>query len=261
MSTWEEPKQILNVKNVLSGYGSMEILHNISLSVKSGDIVGIIGSNGAGKSTLLRTVSGLLPARKGEIVFNNHNITTTSPHKIFNMGLVHVPEGRGLFSPLTVYENLILGCYPEHNSLGKDGIQTRLDRVFNLFPKLSERRRQAAGSLSGGEQQMLAIGRALMAEPILMMLDEPSQGLAPILVEQIGRILRELNRGGVSVMLVEQSMVFALSVARYAYVLELGSIALEGDAEKLLKDDKVKQIYLGEKEKSQRISEWSKADK
>jgi len=249
MSTWEKPKQVLNVTNVSSGYGSMEILHNISLSVNSGDIVGIIGSNGAGKSTLLRTVSGLIPARRGEVFFNNHNITTTSPHKIFGLGLVHVPEGRGLFSPLTVYENLILGCYPEHNSLGKDGIQTRLDRVFNLFPKLSERKKQTAGSLSGGEQQMLAIGRALMAEPVLMMLDEPSQGLAPILVEQIGKILQELNKGGVSVMLVEQSMVFALSIAHHAYVLDLGSIALKGNSEELLKDEKVRQIYLGEGKK------------
>lgn len=246
MSTWEEPKQILNVKNVLSGYGSMEILHNISLSVNSGDIVGIIGSNGAGKSTLLRTISGLIPPRKGEIFFNKHNITTTSPNKIFNLGLVHVPEGRGLFSPLTVYENLILGCYPEHKSLGKNGIQNRLDKVFNLFPQLSERKKQAAGSLSGGEQQMLAIGRALMCEPALMMLDEPSQGLAPILVNLIGKVLKDLNKEGVTAMLVEQSMVFALSIAHYAYVLELGSIALEGKSEKLLKDEKVRQIYLGE---------------
>jgi len=246
MSTWEESKQILDVKNVHSGYGSMEILHNISLSVKQGDIVGIIGSNGAGKSTLLRTVSGLIHARKGEILFNQHNITTTSSHKIFNLGLVHVPEGRGLFSPLTVYENLILGCYPEHNSLGKNGIQVRLNRVFNLFPKLFERKKQAAGSLSGGEQQMLAIGRALMAAPVLMMLDEPSQGLAPIMVNLIGKVLQDLNQGGSTIMLVEQSMVFALSIAHYAYVLELGSVALEGKSEALLQEEKVRQIYLGE---------------
>jgi branched-chain amino acid transport system ATP-binding protein len=249
MSTWEEPKQILNVKNVHSGYGSMEILHDISLSVRSGDIVGIIGSNGAGKSTLLRTITGLIPAHQGEIFFKNQNITATSPHKIFNQGLVHVPEGRGLFSPLTVYENLILGCYPEHKSLGKDGIQNRLDRVFNLFPVLAERKKQAAGSLSGGEQQMLAIGRALMGEPVLMMLDEPSQGLAPIMVNLIGKVVQDLNKESVTIMLVEQSMVFALSIAHHAYVLELGSIAMEGKSEELLKDEKVRQIYLGETQK------------
>jgi branched-chain amino acid transport system ATP-binding protein len=148
-----------------------------------------------------------------------------------------------------VYENLILGCYPEHKSLGKDGIQNRLDRVFNLFPVLAERKKQAAGSLSGGEQQMLAIGRALMGEPVLMMLDEPSQGLAPIMVNLIGKVVQDLNKESVTIMLVEQSMVFALSIAHHAYVLELGSIAMEGKSEELLKDEKVRQIYLGETQK------------
>jgi branched-chain amino acid transport system ATP-binding protein len=249
MSTWAERTPVLQVKNVFSGYGAMEILRNISLSVSTGDIISIVGSNGAGKSTLLRTITGLLPARKGEIIFKKQNITTTPPHKIFNMGLVHVPEGRGLFSPLTVYENLILGCYPNHGSLGEDGLRARLDKVFNLFPKLAERNKQTAGSLSGGEQQMLAIGRALMAEPVLMLLDEPSQGLAPILVGQIGKVLQELNKAGASIMLVEQSMVFALPIAHYAYVLELGSVAMEGKSEELLKDEKVRQIYLGEASK------------
>ena len=249
MSTWEEPKQILNVKNLQSGYGSMEILHDVSISVRSGDIVGIIGSNGAGKSTLLRTIAGLIPAHKGEIFFKNNNITATPSHKIFRQGLVHVPEGRGLFSPMTVYQNLLLGCFPVHKPLVKDGIQKRLDRVFNLFPRLAERKKQAAGSLSGGEQQMLAIGRGLMGDPALMMLDEPSQGLAPLLVNLIGKVVQDLNKEGVTIMLVEQSMVFALSIAHHAYVLELGSVAMEGKSEQLLKDEKVRQIYLGDTQK------------
>jgi branched-chain amino acid transport system ATP-binding protein len=247
MSTWEGPTQVLKTQNIFSGYGPIEILHGVSISANKGEIVSIIGSNGAGKSSLLRTISGLLPARKGEIIFNNMDITKIPPHKIFKMGLVHVLEGRGIFGPLTVYENLILGCYPNHSSLGKDGLQARLDRVFNLFPVLAERNKQFAGRLSGGEQQMLAIGRALMAEPMLILLDEPSQGLAPLLVNQIGDILKQLNKEGTSIVLVEQSMVFAMAVAQYGFVLELGSIALEGKSEELLEDEKVKQIYLGEK--------------
>lgn len=246
MSTWEGPTQILKTKNVFSGYGPVEILHGVSIFANKGEIVSIIGSNGAGKSTLFRTISGLLQARNGEIIFNNMDITTIPPHKIFTMGLVHIPEGRGIFSPLTVYENLILGCYPNHSSLGKNGLKARLDRVFNLFPILAERIKQLGGRLSGGQQQMLAISRALMAEPVLMLLDEPSQGLAPLLVNHIGNILKQLNKEGTSIMLVEQSMLFAMSISQYGFVLELGSIVLEGKSEELLKDEKVKQIYMGE---------------
>jgi len=241
---------MLELRAVSAGYGAMEILHSISLAVNQGTIVSIIGSNGAGKSTLLRTITGLIPVRKGDVIFRDRNSTAMSSHRIFGMGLVHVPEGRGLFSPLSVYENLILGCYPEHKVLGKEGIRTRLERVFRLFPVLAERQKQTAGSLSGGQQQMLAIGRALMSEPRMMLLDEPSQGLAPLLVEQIGTILQELNRASVSIVLVEQSMIFALSVAHYAYVLELGTVVLEGTAEHLSKDEKIRRIYLGETKRS-----------
>ena len=245
MSTWENQMQILNVKDLSSGYGSMEILHNISVSVKKGDIVGILGSNGAGKTTLLRTVSGLIRVRNGNISFKDKDITFSPPNKIFNLGLVHVPEGRGLFGPMTVYENLILGCYPEHGSLGKGGLQERLDRIYKLFPVLAARKTQAAGSLSGGEQQMLAIGRALMAEPDLMLLDEPSQGLAPLLVKLIGEVVQNLNKEGVTVMLVEQALDFALSISHYAYVFELGSVAMEGPSRDLQKDESVRHVYFG----------------
>jgi len=245
MSTWEKQTQILNVKEVVSGYGSMSILHGISLSVNVGDIVGIIGSNGAGKSTLLRTISGLVPATEGEVNFKDQNITKLPAHKIFKMGMAHVPENRGLFGPLSVYENLMLGCYPDLRSLGKNGLKQRIDKVFEIFPRLAERKDQASGSMSGGEQQMLAIGRALMSEPAMILLDEPSQGLAPLLVAAIGKTVKDLNKMGVTVILVEQGMDFAFSICHYTYVFELGRIALEGKPADLMKDERVKNIYLG----------------
>lgn len=245
MSTWEKQTPILNVKNVVSGYGSMSILHGISLTVNAGNIVGLIGSNGAGKSTFLRTISGLIPPTEGEIYFKDQNITKLPAHKIFKMGMAHVPENRGLFGPLSVYENLMLGCYPDIARLGKNGLSERMDKVFEIFPRLAERRTQASGSMSGGEQQMLAIGRALMSEPAMILLDEPSQGLAPLLVEAIGRNVVELNKMGVTVILVEQGMDFAFSICHYTYVFELGRIALEGKPADLMNDEQVKNIYLG----------------
>jgi len=238
---------VLKIENVVSGYGSIQVLWGMSMSLEDGDITAIIGANGAGKSTLLRTISGLVPARKGKIIFDNHDITRVPPHKIFTMGMAHIPEGRQLFGSFTVYENLLLGCYPEHNSLGKSGLKARIDRVFNLFPILSERKDQAAGTLSGGEQQMLAIARALMSQPKLLLLDEPSQGLAPMVVQSISNTLQELNkREGLSILLVEQNTVIALNTARYVYLLEKGAVALHGRTEEVKNDPKVKEIYLGE---------------
>ena len=245
MSTWEKQTQILEVKDVVSGYGSMNVLHGITLSVEAGTIVGLIGSNGAGKSTLLRTVSGLIQPTQGVVYFKSQNITKMASHKVFKMGMAHVPENRGLFGPLTVYENLKLGCYPELKQLGKNGLKKRMDEVFALFPRLAERRKQISGSMSGGEQQMLAIGRALMSKPAMILLDEPSQGLAPLLVEAIGKIVTELNALGVTIILVEQGVDFAFSICNYTYVFDLGRIVLEGKPEDLLKDERVQNIYLG----------------
>lgn len=245
MSTWEKHTPILKVTDVVSGYGDMEILHGMSLTINAGDIAGIIGSNGAGKSTFFRTISGLLPATKGEIFFKGVNITKLPPHHIFKMGMAHVPENRALFGPLSVYENLLLGCYPDQKRLGKNGIKARVDRIFELFPRLAERRNQASGSMSGGEQQMLVIGRALMSEPTLILLDEPSSGLAPIMVEGIGKVVQELNKQGVTFILNEQGMEFAFSISTRALVFELGRVAMEGDPKVLKNDPKVKEIYFG----------------
>jgi branched-chain amino acid transport system ATP-binding protein len=237
---------LLELKNVFSGYGAIEVLKGVSLFVMSRQIVSIIGSNGAGKSTLLRTVSGLVRPRNGEIIFDNQIISQSMPHKIVSLGLVQVPEGRQIFGPLTVHENLLLGCYVQRKSLGEAGINIRMDKVFGIFPILSERKNQVAGTLSGGEQQMLAIGRALMAQPKLLLLDEPSQGLAPLIVEEIGDVLREINKEGLSVLLVEQNASIALSITHYGYLLNMGIIALEGKAQELVDDPRVKEVYLGE---------------
>lgn len=237
---------MLELENVISGYGTIEVLHNVSLSVSEKQIVSIIGNNGAGKTTLLRTISGLIPTRKGKIIFENNNITEIEPHKIFNIGLVHVPEGRQLFGPLTTYENLLLGCNTQRKSLGKSGIKTRMEKVFTIFPILSQRISQVSSTLSGGEQQMLAIARALMAQPKLLLLDEPSQGLAPLIVKEIGDVLRELNKQGISIMLVEQNVSIALDISHYAYLLDMGVVAVEGITKELGNDPRVKEIYLGE---------------
>lgn len=238
---------MLKIENVISGYGAIQVLWGMSMSLDDGDITAIIGANGAGKSTLLRTISGLVPARQGKIIFDNKDITRVPPHKIFSMGMAHIPEGRQLFSSFSVYENLLVGCYPKHRSLGKSGIKAQVDRVFDLFPILSERKDQVAGTLSGGEQQMLAIARALMSQPKLLLLDEPSQGLAPLVVQSISNILLELNKNeGLSILLVEQNTIVALNTARYIYVLERGTVALHGKTEEVKNDPKVKETYLGE---------------
>ncbi len=236
---------MLQLEKVCAGYGPIEVIHEISLSVAKGEIVSVIGVNGAGKSTLLRTISALVPCRKGRITFEGKDITHYPPHKVVEIGLIQVPEGRQVFAPLTTYENLLLGCYTKYRKLGGKGRERLLKFVFDLFPVLAHRRNQTAGTLSGGEQQMLAIGRALMAEPRLLLLDEPSLGLAPVVVETIDQVLRQLNREGLTILLVEQNALMALGTANRAYVVDVGRVALEGEAKKLLDDDKVREVYLG----------------
>jgi branched-chain amino acid transport system ATP-binding protein len=237
---------MLWLENVCSGYGPVEVLHDISLVINSGEIVSIIGANGAGKSTLLRTISGLLPSKGGKIVFEDYDVTRFPPERVVSLGLVQVPEGRHIFAPLTVYENLLLGIYSRRRQLGK-GEKERLFRfVFDLFPILYERKQQIAGTLSGGEQQMLSLGRALMGQPRLLLTDEPSLGLAPLIVNSIFRQLQELNRRGLTIFLVEQNALLALTMAQRAYVLDTGRLVLQGDANDLLHNDQVRRIYLGE---------------
>ena len=232
---------MLEVKNINVYYGSIHAIKDISFSVEQGEVVALIGANGAGKSTILKTISGLLRTKTGSISFQNQSITTTIPHKIVAQGLAHVPEGRRIFAQMSVEENLEMGAYTRSNS----EIAPGLERVYERFPRLKERRRQMAGTLSGGEQQMLAMGRALMSRPTLLMLDEPSMGLAPILVEEIFDIIRELHKDGTTILLVEQNAQMALSVADRGYVLETGKIVLSGGGIQLLQDDAVRKAYLG----------------
>ena len=232
---------MLEVKNINVYYGSIHAIKDISFSVEQGEVVALIGANGAGKSTILKTISGLLRTKTGSISFQNQSITTTIPHKIVAQGLAHVPEGRRIFAQMSVEENLEMGAYTRSNS----EIAPGLERVYERFPRLKERRRQTAGTLSGGEQQMLAMGRALMSHPTLLMLDEPSMGLAPILVEEIFDIIRELHKDGTTILLVEQNAQMALSVADRGYVLETGKIVLSGGGIQLLQDDAVRKAYLG----------------
>lgn len=235
---------ILEVRNVHTYYGHVHALKGISLSVASGEIVALIGANGAGKSTTLRTISGLIKPRQGDITLSGKNIVGMPAHEIVYRGVSHAPEGRKIFSTLTVNENLNMGAY----SLGGDKvrIEEHRERVFKLFPRLQERRNQLAGTLSGGEQQMLAIGRALMSNPKLLLLDEPSLGLAPLLVRAIFETIREINQSGVTILLVEQNARAALKLAHKAYVLETGNIVLSGPAAELLADERVRKAYLGE---------------
>lgn len=237
---------MLNLENVSSGYGPVEVIHSISLSINRGELVSIIGTNGAGKTTLLRTISALVPCRSGKIIFEDCDVTRFPPHKIVELGLVQVPEGRQILAPLTVYENLLLGTYGRRRSFGSHEKEELFEFVYNLFPILSERKKQIAGTLSGGEQQMLALGRALMAKPKLLLLDEPSLGLAPVVIEDIRRVLLELNSSGLTILLVEQNALLALKLAKRAYVLDVGYIAIEGNSLDLLQNDEVKRIYLGE---------------
>lgn len=236
-------KNLLEVKDLSVHYGAICALHGISFELKPGEIVTLIGANGAGKSTTLKTISGLVKSSSGKIKFQDQDLNGIPAHKIAGLGISHVPEGRKPFSNLTVYENLRLGAYNTNN---KAEIDAAMTRVFESFPRLKERLAQSAGTLSGGEQQMLAMGRGLMARPKLLMLDEPSMGLSPILVSEIFAIIKEINEQGTSILLVEQNANMALSIAQRAYVLETGSIVLSGNAQELREDPKVKSAYLGE---------------
>ncbi len=234
---------LLELQDVHTYYGSIHALKGISLSIEGGEIVTLIGSNGAGKSTTLRTISGLLRPRRGAILLEQRRLDQLLPHEIVSLGVIHVPEGRRIFPRLTVQENLAMGAYQRRD---KDGIQRDLERVFALFPRLKERLHQKGGTLSGGEQQMLAIGRALMSRPRVLLLDEPSMGLAPVLVEMIFDIIQEINQQGITILLVEQNARMALSVAHRGYVLETGRIVLSGPGPQLAGDPMVKAAYLGE---------------
>ncbi len=233
---------MLTVSNMNLFYGAIHALHDISFRVDEGEIVTLIGANGAGKTSILNAVSALVPIKSGEIAFRNENITHTPAHKLIYSGLAHVPEGRRVFGKMSVKENLEMGAFSRGS--GKD-IEQDMERIFDHFPRLKERRSQHAGTLSGGEQQMLAIGRALMSHPRLLMMDEPSMGLSPILVSEIFSIVREINREGTTVLLVEQNAHMALSVAHRGYVLETGRIVMEGAAQDLLINDDVRKAYLG----------------
>ena len=235
---------MLVLKNVSSGYGAIEALKGINLEVNKGEIVTLIGANGAGKTTTLRTITGLVPARFGEILFEGERLNTVPTHKITARGISMVPEGRAVFSNLTVGENLEMGAYLEKQPAR---VRTSMEKVFTLFPRLQERKKQAAGTLSGGEQQMLAMGRALMACPRLLLLDEPSLGLAPIIVHSIFEAIDEINREGTTILLVEQNANAALKHSNRAYVLETGSIVMEGESTIVAADQRVKEAYLGEK--------------
>ena len=233
---------MLKVEDLHVYYDAIHAIKGVTFEVGEGEIVTLIGANGAGKTTTLHAISGLLRPKSGSITFMGQNLLTTKPHMIVRSGLAQVPEGRRVFSELTVQENLEMGAYIRKD---KAGIDADYDMVFERLPRLKERRKQLAGTLSGGEQQMLAIGRALMAKPKMMLLDEPSMGLSPILVQEIFSIIKEVNDTGVTILLVEQNAKMALNIANRAYVLETGSIVMSGDASVLANDDKVKKAYLG----------------
>jgi branched-chain amino acid transport system ATP-binding protein len=232
---------MLKVNDINVYYGSIHAIKGVSFEVKEGEIVTLIGANGAGKSTILKTISGLLRSRTGDIQFMGQNISNVSAHKIVAHGLAHVPEGRRVFLQMSVEENLEMGAYTQSAAAAQED----KEKVFDQFPRLKERRKQVAGTLSGGEQQMLAMGRALMSRPKLLMLDEPSMGLAPILVEQIFEIIKRLHKAGTTILLVEQNAQMALSVADRAYVLETGKISLSGTGAELAASDQVRKAYLG----------------
>jgi branched-chain amino acid transport system ATP-binding protein len=233
---------VLQVESIDVFYGNIQALKGVSLEVKKGEIVTLIGANGAGKSTLLKTISGLLKPKQGDILYEGKSIAGKAAQTIVKQGISHVPEGRRIFANMTVEENLELGAFLRKD---KPGIQQDFEKVYQLFPRLYERRKQLAGTLSGGEQQMLAIGRALMARPRLLLLDEPSMGLAPLLVKTIFRIIEEINSFGTTILLVEQNANMALSVADRAYVIESGRVVLSGTAQELNASEQVKKAYLG----------------
>ena len=234
---------MLTIRDLHVSYGAIHAIHGISLTVKDGEIVSLIGANGAGKTTILHTITGLKKASSGTIEYDGHDLLKTRPCDIITLGMAHVPEGRHIFPAMTVAENLEMGAYIKNN---RDEIQEKMKEVFERFPRLRERRKQLAGTLSGGEQQMLAVGRALMSSPKILLMDEPSMGLSPLLVKEIFKIIQEVHRQGITVLLVEQNAKMALSVADRAYVLETGDITIWGDAKELLKDDRVRKAYLGQ---------------
>lgn len=233
---------MLEVNNLHTYYGNIHALKGVSITVEENEIVTLIGGNGAGKTTTLRTISGLLKPRKGNVIYEGEDISGYPAHDLVYKGITMVPEGRGIFARLTVAENLDMGAYSRKE---RTGFQKDLGYVFNLFPRLKERRNQVAGTLSGGEQQMLATARALMAKPRLMLMDEPSMGLAPLLVESVFQTIQEINRNGTTILLVEQNATMALSVAHRGYVLQTGEIVLQNSAENLRKDEMVQKVYLG----------------
>lgn len=234
---------MLEVKDIEVFYGMIQAIKGISFEVNEGEVIALIGANGAGKTTTLHTITGLLSPKKGTVLFEGKDITKVPAHKIVSLGMAHVPEGRRVFAELTVYENLKMGAYTRKD---KDEIAKTLEMVYKRFPRLKERKNQLAGTLSGGEQQMLAMGRALMSHPKIIVMDEPSMGLSPIFVNEIFDIIREVSEGGTTVLLVEQNAKKALSIADRAYVLETGKIVLEGDAKELMNADSIKKAYLGE---------------
>lgn len=233
---------MLEVKDLQVYYGVIQALKGISFHVNQGEVIALIGANGAGKTTTLQTLTGILSPKSGSIVFEGKDLTRTPAHKIVEMGMAHVPEGRRVFADMSVYENLLLGAYTRKD---KAEIAESLTSVYKRFPRLEERKGQRAGTLSGGEQQMLAMGRALMSKPRIILMDEPSMGLSPLLVQEIFSIIKEVNAQGITVLLVEQNAKMALKVANRAYVLETGKIKLSGDAQELLHNDEVRKAYLG----------------
>ncbi len=238
----EKEELVLQIENLHVYYGAIHAIKGISIKVPKGKIITLIGANGAGKTTTLSTIAGLVKAKSGKIIFEGKDITNKPAHVINRMGIALVPEGRRIFPGLTVYENLMMGAY---NRKDKEGIEQDLEWIFQLFPRLKERLKQLGGTLSGGEQQMLAISRALMSRPRLLMMDEPSLGLAPILVEEVFEVIKKINNEGTTILLVEQNALGALKVSHYGYVLETGSIVLEGPSNELLENDMVRKAYLG----------------
>lgn len=235
---------MLEIKDLNVSYGAIHAIHGVSLDVKDGEIVSLIGANGAGKTTILHTITGLKEATSGTIMYDDLNLRTTEPSKLISYGIGHVPEGRHIFPEMTVMENLEMGAYSQKKN--KDVYEKNIDLVFSRFPRLKERYRQLAGTLSGGEQQMLAMGRALMGNPKILLMDEPSMGLSPILVKEIFSIVKYCHDLGITILLVEQNAKMALSIADRAYVLETGDITISGNARELLDDDRVKKAYLGQ---------------
>ncbi len=234
--------KLLTIKNLNSGYGDVKVIKNVSLEINSGEILSIVGANGAGKTTLLKTISGVISAENGEIVFDGQRIEHLPPHMITDLGIIQVPEGRRIFPMFTVYENLLIGSVLPRTIKER---KNNLERVFELLPRLAERKTQVGSTLSGGEQQMLAIGRALMGMPRILMLDEPSLGLSPKLVSNVFDIISKISSQGITVVLVEQNVKQALKISQRAYVLENGMIAMEGSAEEIINDPQVKKAYLG----------------